>query len=68
MSPFEVCELAGRVWKLKRGKGRGEEVKPWEKNGTPWSLLGPTASYTGHRESPARQAASHARGCPAHPP
>lgn len=33
--------------------------------------MGLTASYTGHRESPAHQAAgqaaSHARGCPAHP-
>lgn len=23
LSPFEVCVLWGRVWKLKRGKGRG---------------------------------------------
>lgn len=32
--------------KERKGEGRGREVKPWEKNGTPWPLLGPTVSYT----------------------
>lgn len=49
---------------------KGGEVKPWEKNGTPWPLLGLTARCTGAggRESWGGQAASHARGCPASSP